>query len=257
MKLNIKKIQDLAVKFVDGTHKLATGPNTYKSQLGRIAEGAFRRDYLMLETIILLSKKPKEQYTVYGNSCMDLSRRAFEDMVGLEYIALKGKNELSKRFMAFKDIETMRDLKYLKESGMIIDPKFEAETVIKYNKTENKYHFKDRRSWAGIDVEKMVLELLKAEIIKEDEKRTLLQTYQAGCYKNHFSPTDIFSFLHNDLFEFTNKSDMELGLFLTFNSVVKIAGRLSEECVVDAKGKVIVDEMWQILQNAHRTNVLG
>ena len=36
---------------------------------------------------------------------------------------------------------------------------------------------------------------LKAEIIKEDEKRTLLQTYQAGCYKNHFSPTDIFSFL--------------------------------------------------------------
>lgn len=253
----MQKLQDLVVRFIDGTHRLATGPNKYKSQLGRIAEGVFRRDYLTLETIILLSKKPKEQYTVYGNSCMDLSRRVFEDMVGLEHIALKGKDELSRKFMAFKDVEAMRDLNYLKESGMTIDPKFEADTVAKYNKTEKKHHFGNRRSWAGIGVEKMVLTLLSEGVIKEDEKRTLLQTYQAGCYKNHFSPTDIFSFLYNDLFEFTNKTDMELGLFLTFNSLVKIAKRLVEECEVDPKAKRVVEDIWQILQKAHETDALG
>lgn len=259
--MNLKKLQELIDQFIDGTNQLARGPLKYISKLGPIAHGAFRRDYLTLETIYLLSKKPPERFTVFGNSCMDLFRRTFEDMIALEYMSFKGKDNMADKFMAFKAVEAMRDISYLKKAGYPIDPKFEKEIIEDFEKVRKRFEDKRspdgvRRTWAGVDIEIMVQELLTAGVIKADKSRVLLQTYQASCYKNHFSPTDIHAFLNDKLFEFSNKTDMEQSMLFTLSSVTKIAARLITESEADLKGKQTVERTWKTLLNAHKTKIL-
>ena len=140
--------------------------------------------------------------------------------------------------MAFKAVEAMRDINYLKKAGYPMDEKFEKKIIEDFEKEKKRFEDKRspdgvRRAWAGVDIETMVQELLTAGVIRADESRVLLQTYQASCYKNHFSPTDIHTFLVDKLFEFSNKTDMEQSLLFTFSSVVKIAARLVKESKSD------------------------
>lgn len=258
--MNLGKSQKIIKSFLDETHKLAVGPIKYKSRFGSIVHGTFRRDYILLGTVHFLSKQAAEMYFTFGNSCMALSRRPFEDMIALEYMKMKGKEEMSKKFIDFEKVEAMRDIMYLKQKGFPVDMKFEAKIVKDFDSVKNRFADKRssdgaRRSWAGVDIETMISELLDFNVIKQDEILTLLQVYQRGCYKNHFSPSDIHAFLNNDLYEINSKSDMELSLICTLSSVVKIAQILISEAEVDEETKTKINFVWKLLLSAHDTHV--
>lgn len=222
------------------------------SKFSSIILGTLRRDYLTLYTIMKLSDGNEEDRISFGDSCMDLSRRVFEDLINIQYIKLKGKEKYSEQFISFKAVEAYQDLQYLLSSKVKMDLKLVKQIETDYEKLPKK--LRERKRWSGVGIEEMVQLLLDEDIIKQDEFRTLSQTYIAGNYKNHFSPTDIFNFLHNDLYQFTGKSDLIASLIIVAASVIKIADELVEEAEVGGKIKEEVEKLWKELLTIHLIN---
>lgn len=219
------------------------------SKFSSVILGALRRDYLTLYTIMHLSDGTEDDRIAFGDSCMDLARRVFEDLINIEYIKLKGKEKYSKQFMDYKAVEAYQDLQYLLALGGKMDDAFIKQTTDEYEKLSNK--LKKRKRWSGVGIEEMIQLLLDENVIKADEFRTLSQTYTAGNYKNHFSPTDIFNFLHNDLYQFTRKSDLIVSLVVVSITVTKIAGELVDEAKVKGEIKENIDALWSKWLKAH------
>lgn len=143
----LKKIQLWADRILNCTHKLALGPNVYKTPIfSRIVEAAFRRDYLTLSTIRYLSNGKKEELAAFGNSCMDLSRRVLEDDLYLKYMIATDKEELSKKFNAYRAIETKNDLDYLKAAGSTIDPEVERQVLDEFDEVKADFFDKSSKS---------------------------------------------------------------------------------------------------------------
>lgn len=240
-----KKIAERTLHVVHPLVKEVKQPSRFSS----VILGALRRDYLTLYTIMHLSDSNEDDRIAFGDPCMDLARRVFEDLVSIEYIKLKGKEKYSKQFMDFKAVEAYQDLQYLLASGRKMDPKFVRDLTDDYEKLPKK--LRERKRWSGLGIEDMIQLLLDEDVIKQDEFRTLSQTYIAGNYKNHFSPTDIFNFLHNDLYQFTGKSDLVVSLVVVAITVTKIAGELIEEAKVKGKIKKEVNALWKDWLKAH------
>lgn len=247
--MELKGAKEFAERTLQIIHPLIESKAKTTAPFENVVLGALRRDYLTLYTITHLSDGKDEDQVAFGDSCMDLARKVFEDLIGIEYIKLKGKEKYSRQFIDFKAVEAYRDLEYLKAAGVQMDPKFVKDTEEEYQKLPSR--LKKRKSWAGLDVEGMVKALLDAEVIKKDEFRALSQVYVAGNYKNHFSPTDIFNFLHPDLHRFSGLSDLLLSLVVVASSVTKIAAVLIEET---SRGEVLkkeVDALWKDWLVAH------
>jgi hypothetical protein len=256
MENDLVKAQSFADKILKITHKLVVGPNKAGTLFARIIEGVFRRDYLTLYTVHHLSQTREDERVVFGNSCMDLSRRVLEDLICVEYILMKGKDESSKKFADFKSVEAKRDLDYLKDAGLMIDKALEEVTNREYDSIKKRFTDSKgnvRKSWAGLDTESMIKELLDKKIIREDEKRTLIQAYLIGNSKNHFSPSDIFNHLYQDLFNFNNQSDLVLSLISITCSVTRLAVIFGEEYDIDPEIKNSIQKTWDELLVAHLT----
>ncbi|MGD8744534.1 MAG: DUF5677 domain-containing protein [Candidatus Woesebacteria bacterium] len=243
-----KQFAERTLRVIHPLIKKVKQPTKFSS----IILGALRRDYLTLYTIARLSDADEQDRTAFGDSCVDLTRRVFEDLINIEYIKLKGKEKYSKQFIDFKAVEAHQDLQYLKALNVKMDPKFVKQTEEEYEKLPKK--LRERKRWSGVGIEEMIQILLDEGVIKEDEFRTLLQTYIAGNYKNHFSPTGIFNFLHNDLYQFSGKSDLIVGLVVTSISVTKLAEELIEEAGVKGKVKDEVNVLWKDWLVAHQVD---
>lgn len=145
----------LARKLLNTTYNLAMGPNTYTSVFARVLEGAFRRDYLTLHTMLyLIEHSEPAQRRAFGDCCLDLSRKVLEDLVSLEYMLLKGKESLAKKFYDYYNIEAKRDADFLEASGVPIDQ--ERKLLIQKNYDKVKRDFFDnsarsrQRAWSEL-----------------------------------------------------------------------------------------------------------
>ncbi len=150
--MDLKGIQLLATELLNSTKKFAIGPNTYKSLFARVLEGTFRRNYLTLFTMLYLVTNGKpDEHTAFGSSCMDLARRVQEDLISLEYILHKGKEEYSKKFIEYEAVEAMRDIIYLEAAGIIVDVGLKKKTVKNYEKYKQQFFDKSgkakRKAW--------------------------------------------------------------------------------------------------------------
>jgi len=247
--MELRQAQSLAEEFLGITHPLVEGRFKAKSNFAHVVWGALRRDYLTLYTMLHLSKAGGEEKDLFGNSCMDLGRRVLEDLVSLEYMKMKGKEKMSKKFKDFKTVEAKRDLDFLKSAGVEMDKKLIEQTEKDYEGVRKK--LKTRRVWAGLDVESMIIQLQKNGIITPKEVGILTQTYIQGNRKNHFSPSDIFNFLHKSLFDYSNKNDLKSSLLLANWLLIRMAWIFTEEFEVDNKVKQSLDNLWSKILKAH------
>ena len=298
----LQEIKSLANRLLDITHPIVVGPNTYSSPIfASIVEAAFRRDYLTLSTIRKLSEGTQMELTVSGSSCMDLSRRVLEDMISLEYMIMKGKDKMAKKFRNYLFVEDKRIMDYLEDGGVIIESSRKSEINKNYDNVKkdfldkssrtrwkawkeiidylqknnveisNELHKqieeefikrypdsseKTRRSWAGLDVEEMILELHRNSIIpSSDELKSILATYRVGNSKNHFSPTDLMNYHHEELFETSNLSDVKLSLLLVTMYLTRIASITFDELEFSNKSQIKdgVNAIWNEILTAHQT----
>lgn len=145
--MELTDVTALARKLLNATHQLAMGPNTYKSVFARVLEGAFRRDYLTLYTMVYLTEHSEpEQRRAFGDCCLDLSRKVLEDLVSLEYMLLRGKETLAKKFFDYYHIEAKRDSDYLEAAGAPIDKKQKLLIEENYNRVKQDFFDSSARS---------------------------------------------------------------------------------------------------------------
>ncbi len=297
--VSLDEVKKWADDLLDAVHVIATGPNKYKSTtFARIVEASFRRDYLTLSTIRRLSDGKPEELIIYGSSCMDLFRRVFEDLISLEYMIMKGKDDMAKKFRNFLFVEDKKTMEYLESGGVKMDPKRKKEIEDNYEKVKKDFFDKSsmmrwktwletieylkskgvgitndvesqlevdfdekypdkgekvRKSWAGLDVENMVIELAQNKVIQDDEVKSMLETYRIGNSKNHFSPTDLINYLYEDLFNNSNTQDIKLSLLLVTMNLSRISSIAISE--LDFANKAVVekkvDEIWGEISKAH------
>jgi hypothetical protein len=153
--MKLTSITTLARKLLNTTYQLAMGPNSYKSLFAQVLEGAFRRDYLTLYTMLYLTEHSEpEQRRAFGDCCVDLSRKVLEDLVSLEYMLFKGKEPHAKKFFDYYHIEAKHDSDFLEAAGAPIDQ--ERKILIEENYNRVKRDFFDssarsrKRAWSEL-----------------------------------------------------------------------------------------------------------
>lgn len=229
------------------SHRLATGPNKYKSRFGKILEGVFRKGYFTLQTIVVLADmidKDDQLRIVFGGSMLDLSRRVFEDMIYMEYINESGKKEeYSKQFFDYIAVDRKNDLEFLLNAGIQVDKKIVEIVRSDYEKTPRK--LKDRNNWAGQSVEKIITWLVGKGKIEELRKADVLKVYTAASRKNHTSPSDILGHLFQETLDIDSEQAIEMGLMITHGSLIKIGLLLVEETETIDVIKKELRECWE------------
>lgn len=139
---------------------------------------------------------------------------------------------------------------FLKSEG-VIDSQVEQKIEIELNKRYANVDGQPRRAWAGLDVEGMIEELVKGGVIDAFQRGVLIQTYIKGNAKNHFSPTDIQSFLHNEFYTHTNNDDLRLSVTVTTIAITRMARIFADEVMNSEETIKSLEEIGQTLRTAY------
>lgn len=138
--MEMNEIIGLAQKLLTTTRPLAAGPYQTQSMFARVVEGTFRRDYLTFYTIVFLAMQTQpEAPRDLGTISMDLCRRVLEDVISLEYMLFKGKEEFAKKFLKYSAIEAKRDMDYLEAAGIPLDEEYIRNTNNQYDKVKRDF----------------------------------------------------------------------------------------------------------------------
>ena len=132
-----------------------------------------------------------------------------------------------------------------------IDQQWEQKIEEEFNRRYPNVNEQPRKAWAGLDIERMIEDLVRGEVISASERNVLIQTYLMGNRRNHFSPTDIRAFLHTELYNVTNDGDLEMSLLFTTTLVTQMARIFADEFDIQEERKQAIEEIWQILSTAH------
>lgn len=232
--------------FLKISHSLATGPNKRNSRFGKILEGVFRKGYFTLQTIVVLAdmvEKDDQFRIIFGGSILDLSRRVMEDMLYMVYINDKNKEKYSKQFYDYVPIEQKSDLDFLLKSGVKIDEEIAIEVDKKYQKSPIK--LRGRHNWSGLSVDDLIVWFTQNGQLKGSEKETILKLYVAGNRKNHTSPCDILDHSKQEWLNGAADRDIELGLMITYGSLMKICLLFLEEIETTDEMKNTVLACWK------------
>lgn len=250
--MSIERFKPLLLQLLDISHKLVVGPNTKTSEFAEVLEGTFRRDYVVVLAILKLSEDQDGNRSVFGEVCMGLTRRLIEDVVSIEYILLKGKKEMAKKFKAFRGIELKRDLEYLRSAG--IPPSEKTSKTIEdcYGKAVNLFggrndpqFWNHRRLWAGVGTRKMILELTDAGLLSDLEQISTIHMYGTTSGRLHFSPSGVLDYIYEDLFDNSNKHNLDLCIFVATSALSKLAMRFVNEIKTDEETHKAVLNIWR------------
>lgn len=208
-------------KLLDITTKLVEGPNKTSDKFSRVMEGICRRNYFKLHSIMVLYP---DEFT--GDAIMDLSRGMIEDMICVEFMKLKGKDNMADKFLDYSNIEQKIDMDFLLENKSEVDEQLLQKTNEDFERVKDKFMRKPgeiSRSWASCDIEHMISELLKNNILSDFDRNMLLQAYIIGNRKNHLSSIDTLSYISDDFREHMKNTSKETGLLFSLVSYIKVA----------------------------------
>lgn len=216
------------------TAGLISGPNQRPTQYQKVLEGVARRAYITLYSINCLADD-----NFNGDAILDLSRSLLEDMISIEFMKLKGKEEMAKKFMDYMAVEHKMDLDFLVRNNSKPEDKVVKSVEEDFKKVERDFTFRPgqlARSWAKCQLEDMVNELLKAGVFKDLDKDMILQAYIMGNRKNHLSPIDVLSFMHQTLRDMNQSGSVRTGLVFAivcyFKIIIEFAQEMKQEKLV-------------------------
>ena len=209
-KITIDEIKKLMDKLINATRPLAeTHPKVDdKYRYIRVVEGFYRRNHFTLLAIRYLANAP-----ALADSAAVLTRKMTEDVISIEYMLLKGKEEMAIRFQDFFYIQAHQEIEHRKRLGYKIPS---AEKMVKLMERVEKlkpqfWHEKSNdfmHSWSGKSAEQMWVELAKNKVFGKHDIYSVLLGYTYGSWKNHPNPADVLTYMTN---EFRNTfSDLSL-----------------------------------------------
>lgn len=237
------------------TYPLATGPNRYKSNFGKVLEGVFRKNYFTLQTLVILGQQVQqdpEKLMIFAGSALDLSRRTLEDMIYMMYIHDRDKDKYSKQFLDYIPIEVKQDLIFLLDAGADISKKIVDKINSNYDKAPKK--LKNRHNWSGQSFEEILQWFVDSKIIKNNEIGTILKIYNLGNRKNHTSPSDIMGHVYTDSLYGTSANDLDMAIMITFGSLNRIALLATDEIEVEEEIIKGIEDSWKSMNSGKLLN---
>jgi hypothetical protein len=230
-KIAIDEIRTLMGKLIEATRPLAeVHPKAGKNKhYIRVIEGFYRRATFTFLAIRYLADKP-----FLGDSANILSRQMTEDVISIEYMLLKGKEEMAKRFQDFFYVQAYQEIELRKRLGYSVPAKKQMDIL---NKRVEKlkpqfWHEKSNslmRSWSGKEAEQMWRELAKAKVFEKHDVHSVLLGYTYGSWKNHPNPADVLTYMTNDLRKDFSEFALTQGMVLGMMDLIRLTTRYIDE----------------------------
>lgn len=218
-------------KLLKATRPLAeTHPKVDKKyHYVRVIEGFYRRNYFTLLAIRYLADAP-----ALADSAVVLARKMTEDVISIEYMLLRGKEEMAKRFQDFFYIQAHQENEQRKRLGYEIPSE---EEMAKLNEKVEKlkpefWHEKSNdfmHSWSGKSAEQMWVELAKAKVFGKHDMHNVLLGYMYGSWKNHPNPADVLSYMTNELRSASIESALKQATILGMMDYIRLTTRYIDE----------------------------
>lgn len=219
-----KGIKSALSELLKALHPLANdnpAPDS-KSRYLRVLEGAFRKNYIRLQAIEKLV-----EFETTSNPAMEITRNMVEDVVGLEYMRIKGAKKYAEQFFRFWTVHYYQ-LTHQSIKGDLGIPDTEAkEAERRFNKLPKK--LRENKNWAGTNFETQLDFVLKSGEMNKRDASLIEIAYKVGSLNSHFNPYDIMSYLDNHYFEISNKSSLRMSLVFAVSSMVRITTRYVDE----------------------------
>ncbi len=192
-----QKLKDILEKTLKATEPLFQVAASHDTKFLNVLLGIYRVSSSTLRDIYYLSLDEET-----GASALDLTRKIIEYGITVEYMLWKGKEEMAEQFQEYMWIEVHHELEFLKSIGQNLKEQNE-ELKIGVEEAERKYnalnsHTKNRKSWAGLAVDKMIEELHNADQLKYFDFSRIGQAYIWGCRLNHVSPFVVHKYMGSE-----------------------------------------------------------
>ncbi len=213
---NVIKLLDEFIEEMDNYFKTM---ESFEGENDAALMGIVIRDLTTLKVIRKLI-----EFNNTGSACVVLVRTIVEGMINIEFMRLKGMDEMLEKFRKFEASEAKHDLDYLSSKEVDVS-KLDPEEINKQFE-ENKEEFlrsdgQRWHSWAHTDSDHMLDEILKAGVVNSDNINTIVHTYVQGSRKTHLSPTDIKLYLlGKDVLTTKDVQDRRLAIVVGLSSLI-------------------------------------
>lgn len=248
-KLTLEKIKELIDKLLRATNPLAgSHPKVdNKYHYIRVLEGFYRRNTFTLLAVRYLTNQP-----ALADSASVLVRKMTEDVIAIEYMLLKGKEEMAKRFQDFFYIQAHQEIEQRKKLGYDIPSKEEMDDLLgKVKKLKPQFwHEKSNqfmRSWSGKDFEQMLIDIAKAKVFQKHEIHNILLGYTYGSWKNHPNPADVLSYMTNELREESSRAALKQATILGIMCLIRLTTRYIDE-IREIKQKNVYENINKVVK---------
>lgn len=249
-KITIKEIKGLIEKLLNATKPLAEShPKVDKKyHYVRVIEGFYRRNHFTFLAIRYLADAP-----ALADSAGVLTRKMTEDVISIEYMLLKGKEEMAKRFQDFFYIQAYQEIEHRRRLGYEIPSEEEiAKLMRRVNKLKPQFWHKKSndfvRSWSGLSAEQMWVELAKNKVFKKHDIHSVLLGYTYGSWKNHPNPADVLTYMTNELRNTFSDSALKQATILGMMDYIRLTTRYIDE-IRQIKQKDVYEDINKVVKD--------
>lgn len=217
--------------------------------------GIYRVSFTTLRDIYYLSQNEGT-----GANILDLSRKIIEHGVAVEYMLLKGKEEMAERFQKYLAVQTHEELELMRAVG--VDPAETSEELrINVEQAEAEYAAlnsatRQDKNWAGRKFEDMLSDLTNAGAINAADSPRLVSSYVWGCRVNHPNPLAVHGYLDSDESKAADTFYSRLGIAMSLAGHLRLATRLIDESRLAAGTDIYPEETAVIAKIQEDLNLL-
>jgi hypothetical protein len=214
-------------KLLADTQPLFDAPAASDEKFSNVFLGIYRISHETSSAVCDLAE------TGRGSAVLALSRKNLEYLIALEYMLLKGKEEMAEKFQAYLYKEVHDEVQFMQTIGVDLTSMGDefcrgAEMYEKeYKKLNSK--MKRRKNWAGLSIEEMMLELHGSGDIKDYDNVRLTNAYIWGCRASHVSSSSVRLFMSSEDHQASNAAYLEHGLVYSLIAHYRLSCRYVDE----------------------------
>jgi hypothetical protein len=224
----IEKLKEILISVLKHTELLAREEPAHDTKFCNVFLGIYRVAFITLRDIYFLSSHKES-----GSSALDLTRKIIELGVTIEYMIMKGKEDMANRFQEYLWKQAHDEMEFLKSTGQ--NPaEISNDMKIGTEDAERRYEalsskIKGDKSWAGVNPEQMIIALHENGALDDFDKSRLVQAYTWGCRLNHPNPFVTHAYLNQEDQEGAEEYYLRMALFLSITIHLRLTTRFIEE----------------------------
>ncbi len=217
--MDLKEVKDYLSELIQQTIGLANDNPVPESETKyiRVLEAVFRKNFIRLQAIEKLV-----EHDSTANVAMEVTRNMVEDVIGIEYMRLRGEEKYAKKFFQYWTVHYYK-LTHRAHQGDEISDDEVQEAEKRFNGLPSSV--KKRRNWAGCDVETQLQLILDSDVMNKSDAKMAELAYTYGSLKTHFNPYDIMTYLHGDYFDSSSNLSVRMTLVFAISSQVRFTTR--------------------------------